>query len=243
MARASVLRGEPLIASGLSERLADGSFMVADAVAAGLGALVTQPLLADGRRFVITLMFSDDGAPLAEVSGELAAIASALQPLLYRKISEDHRGLLSNALEETLSGVMITEASPLGPPGPCIVYANRAMHQMSGYEDGQLLGQTRDLLHGPGTDAGALARVRDALAAAEPIRLDLQKYRRDGTPFWVDLSLTPVHEQGRVTHFIAVQTDITERRRLEQERQQREASFRLLFDSNPMPMWVYDIET
>jgi PAS domain S-box-containing protein len=240
----SVRRGVPLVVARLSEQLSQGSPVIAaKAVAAGLDALVMQPLRANGRRFAITLMFADDGAPLDEISGELAAISVALQPVLYRKISEDQRALLNSGLEEALSGVLITEAAPVDAPGPRIVYANRAMCRMTGYERDDLLGQTPFMFHGPGTDAGALARLHRALAAAEPIRLELQTYRRDGTAFWIDLSITPMREQDRVTHFIAVQTDITERRRLEQERRQRDASFRLLFESNPMPMWVYDIET
>jgi len=244
LARDSVRRGAPLVVARLSERLSEGSpVIVAGAVAAGLGALVSQPLLTDGKRFAVTLMFADNSAPVYQIGDELAAISTALQPVLYRKISEDRHALLSSALEEALSGVLVTEADPLDPPGPRIVYANRAMSQMTGYDHGELLGQTPRMLQGPATDAGVLAHVRRALAAAEPVGVELLNYRRDGTPFWVDLNITPMREQGHITHFIAVQTDITERRRFEQERQQREASFRLLFDSNPMPMWVYDIET
>jgi PAS domain S-box-containing protein len=239
----AVLQGGTIVVPRLQDRLAGGTSVRHSLAAAGVTALMCQPLAANGRKFGVTLMFVDPSATIHEIGAELAAISTALQPVLYRKISEDERTLLSDALEAALNGVLITEGAPLDPPGPRIVYANQAACGITGFDRRDLLGQTPRLFQGSGTDADALTRVRRALEAAQPVSAELLNYRRDGTPFWVEMNITPVREQGRVTHFIAIQTDTTERRKAEQERQQRDASFRLLFEDNPTPMWVYDRET
>jgi PAS domain S-box-containing protein len=109
---------------------------------------------------------------------------------------------------------MITDAA-VDLPGPRIVYANRAAGEMTGHDPARLIGITPRNLQGPATDRQALDRIRHALAAAEPVSVELTNYRQDGTPFLVELDISPVLDQGQATHFIAVQTDITQRRRME----------------------------
>ena len=73
-------------------------------------------------------------------------------------------------------------------------------------------------------------------------RLELSAVRRDGTEFPVELTITPVRLKG-TTVFSAFLRDITEQKRTQEVLRDSEASFRLLFASNPLPMWVYDVET
>ncbi|PYN69748.1 MAG: hypothetical protein DMD93_05990 [Candidatus Rokuibacteriota bacterium] len=73
-------------------------------------------------------------------------------------------------------------------------------------------------------------------------RIELSAVRRDGTEFPVELAITPVRLKGS-TVFSAFLRDITDQKRADEARRQSEASFRLLFASNPLPMWVYDTAT
>ncbi|HEV8617340.1 MAG TPA: PAS domain S-box protein [Methylomirabilota bacterium] len=73
-------------------------------------------------------------------------------------------------------------------------------------------------------------------------RLELSALRRDGSEFPVELAITPVR-LGGATIFSAFLRDITERKRTEQALRDSEGSFRLMFADNPLPMWVYDLET
>ncbi len=239
----SLLRKEPMVT-----RLADvtdlAQFPLARAAASfGMVSLVSQPLPVGGRIFGISLTFPAERDDLANVQFELNAISDALRPVLFRKISDNERALLLDALNATGSGVFITEAAPTEDPGPRIVYVNQAACRMSGYDQSALLGNTPLILQGPRTDSDQWAKIRRAFTAREPASVELEIYREDGTPFWVSVDMTPVRDGNRVTHYIAIQTDITVRRVAEEERTQREASFRMLFENNPMPMWVYDAET
>ena len=66
-----------------------------------------------------------------------------------------------------------------------------------------------------------LARLRTAIDDGRACTVELLNYRRGGTPFWNELSVSPVRDAaGRLTHFIGVQTDITERRQLEEQLRQ-----------------------
>jgi len=130
-------------------------------------------------------------------------------------VAEGQAALLRRALDAARTGVLITDAS-IDVPGPRIVYANTAIGAMSGHEPRHLFGMTPRLLQGPETERKVLDAVRRAMQAAEPINVELLNYRRDGTSFQIVLDIAPVRERGKVTHFIAVQTDISDRRQAEE---------------------------
>ncbi len=239
----SLLRKEPFVT-----RFADvpdlARYPLSHAAASfGLVGFISQPVPVGARMFGISLSFPGEHDDLKAIQIELDAISDALRPVLFRKISDNERTLLLDALNAASSGVIITEATPIDAPGPKIVYVNQAACSMTGYARRALLGSTPRMLQSPETDRTQLAKIRKALQAGAPVQVELENHRQDGTPFWVALDITPVHDRGQLTHFIAIQTDITARRDEERERIQREASFRMLFENNPMPMWVYDAET
>ena len=111
--------------------------------------------------------------------------------------------------------VLVTEASPvdLASGGPRVIYVNPAFTRMTGYSPAEIVGQTPRLLQSPKTDRAELDRVRAALAAWEPVEVELLNVHKDGTEFWVQINITPVRNAaGRVTHWVAVQRDITARK-------------------------------
>ena len=101
-----------------------------------------------------------------------------------------------------------------------LVWANPAFAERMGYSLAEVLGRNCRFLQGPSTDPDRVARIRTALAEQQPVTVTLRNYRKDGTAFWNELSVSPVHnEQGRLVHFVGVQVDVSQRVRLEQERQ------------------------
>lgn len=116
----------------------------------------------------------------------------------------------------TSEGVLITAGQPLDPPGPHILYVNDAFLRMTGYEAEEVIGQSPRILQGPQTSRQELDRLRAALESKEQVEVEIINYRKDGSKFWVEMSIAPVFDgQGTCTHFVAVQRDVTGRKRAE----------------------------
>ena len=126
------------------------------------------------------------------------------------------------------NGIVITD--PKLPDDP-IVYVNPAFERISGYPVDEVLGHNCRFLQGEDHDQPALDELRAALREERESRVVLKNYRKDGTPFWNELYVSPVHdEEGRLTNFVGVQNDITERRTIQETLRESEERFRATFE-------------
>ena len=81
-------------------------------------------------------------------------------------------------------------------------------------------------------------------AQKEHAETESWQVRKDGSHFWADSVMTPLRdEKGGLRGFVKVTRDITERKHSEETLRASEEAFRLLFSNNPLPMWVYEIDT
>ena len=111
-------------------------------------------------------------------------------------------------------------ADPTVPDLP-LVFVNEAFQRMTGYQEHEILGRNCRFLQGPQTDPAAIAQIRQAIATEEDLAVELLNYKRDGTPFWNALYLSPVFDgQGKLIYFFASQLDVTRRREAEAVLQQ-----------------------
>jgi diguanylate cyclase (GGDEF)-like protein/PAS domain S-box-containing protein len=112
-----------------------------------------------------------------------------------------------------------------------IEYVNPAYTVVTGWALSEVVGrQPGEFLHGPLTCRTTLNLIRDKVRAGEPVeQAELVNYRKDGSPYWVQLNIQPVRgADGEVCHFVAVQADVTAQRRAREaleagERRMREA--------------------
>ncbi len=150
---------------------------------------------------------------------QLEAANQELQAQITERLKvEAQLRLLESVVINANDAVIITEAQPIDEPGPRILYTNEAFTRMTGYSQEEIIGKTPRILKGPKTDRAILDKIRAALEAGEPVLAELMNYRKDGSEFWVELSIVPVaDESGRYTHWISVQRDITGRKRAEEE--------------------------
>ena len=124
--------------------------------------------------------------------------------------------LLRAAVEASGEAILITSAD-LDEPGPRIEYANPAFTRMTGYEAAEVVGRSPRFLQGPGTEREPLARARAALEAGDAFQGEALNYRKDGSTYVVEWLITPVRgADGHITHWVATQRDITERRAYEE---------------------------
>jgi len=125
--------------------------------------------------------------------------------------------LLESVVVHANDAVLITEAEPIDLPGPRIVYCNAAFTKTTGYTEAEVLGRTPRILQSSQVDRPALDRLRRALQAWEPVEVELLNVHKDGTEFWVELSIVPVaDETGWFTHWVSVQRDVTGRKQAEE---------------------------
>lgn len=125
------------------------------------------------------------------------------------------------AVEALRDGVVIARLDGRQAP---MVYANAAFEQLTGYTRDEMLGHDCRLLQGEDRHQPATALVRAAVDAREPCVVVVRNYRRDGSPFWNELSLTPLPDaDGVVRHYVGIQKDVSERMDLQAALEERNA--------------------
>ena len=111
------------------------------------------------------------------------------------------------AVRATRMPMVITDPRQADNP---VVFANDAFCELSGYERREIIGRNCRFLQGPDADPEAVRRIRQAVAAVQPIEIDLRNRRKNGEPFWNRLLISPVFDSaGRLTYFIASQVDLS----------------------------------
>ena len=145
-------------------------------------------------------------------------IAAYLRDVSAIRQSQEQLLLLQTSISRLNDMVLITEASSINAPGPRIVFVNDAFERHTGYSRGDVLGRSPRLLQGPNTARGELDRIRAALTEARPVRAELINYKKDGSPFWLELEIVPVDYLNRgLTHWVSVARDVTARKISEYE--------------------------
>ena len=156
----------------------------------------------DGKTIWVSISIS----PLRNNEGQVVGVTKIVRDITERKKHEENLILKEKVLREISQGVIITDANRL------IISANQAFLAITGYREEEILGRNCKFLQGPQTDAGTVEKIRAALNNGVEFYGEIQNYRKDGTLFWNQLSISPMRgEQGEVTHFIGVQSDITDR--------------------------------
>jgi diguanylate cyclase (GGDEF)-like protein/PAS domain S-box-containing protein len=147
-----------------------------------------------------------------------AGLAVHLRDVTARHNSQEQLRLLEGSIARLNDIVIITEAGPFNDPGPRIVFVNEAFERRTGYSRQEVMGRTPRLLQGHGTQRHELDRIRSAMEQWQPARVDLINYKKNGEAFWVDLEVSPVWDEARrLTHWVAVGRDITERKTAEEK--------------------------
>ena len=173
--------------------------------------------------------------------GRTVRLVGALQDITTQHAASEQLRLLETCIARLNDIVLITEAQPTSEPGPRIVFVNDAFERRTGYSRSEVLGKTPRILQGPRTQRDELDRIRLALEHGQPVRSELINYTKSGNAFWIELDIVPVvNSAGRNTHWVAVQRDITERKHAEQALKDSEQRYAALFETAPVPMWVFE---
>lgn len=139
--------------------------------------------------------------------------------------------LLQRMIDASNDGIVVAEQE--GDDDTILIYVNPAFERLTGYMANDILYQDCRFLQGEHRDQAARERIREAIRSGQPCREVLLNYRKDGSTFWNELSVTPVfNEADQLKYFIGIQKDVSrqvaaEQRVLELERQLAEARARI----------------
>jgi PAS domain S-box-containing protein len=130
--------------------------------------------------------------------------------------------LLQMVINASNDGIVIAEKE--GEHDNILIYVNPAFERLTGYNSDEILYQDCRFLQSGDRDQTALELIREALSSGGSCREILRNYRKDGTPFWNELSLSTVkNSSDGQTYFVGVQKDVTAQVKAQQRVAQLEA--------------------
>ena len=197
--------GEPIFNLDLAREFA-GRPQALHLEAHGLANLGLLPLFRHGRPWGLLALYLvreetfDDS--LQDLLREMAMMISEGLDRLDEKRRDR---VLSSAVAAVGEGVSISD------PDGKILFVNESFTTITGYSQEEVRGKNLRILQGEGTDSKAVGEIRGAIEGERPFRGQILNYRKDGTPFWNLLTISPVRdESGRLVEFVGVQRDVTE---------------------------------
>ncbi|MDY7008041.1 MAG: PAS domain S-box protein [Cyanobacteriota bacterium] len=155
-----------------------------------------------------------------------------------RRKEQEHLKLLERAIFTAPQGIVISDLSVDEHP---VIYANSGFEKTTGYSISEVIGRNCRFLQGTDTNQPEIKKLRLAIASGEKCSVVLQNTRKDGTKFWNEVTISPVHDDfGTLTHYVGVQVDVTDRIVAEQATQESEARFRSMADGIAVMVRVAD---
>ncbi len=161
-------------------------------------------------RLLLTARLQEQAAQLQETVAQRTQELSKANTSL--RAAAESNALLAIVAQKTTNGVMIAD------PSGRIEWVNAAFTQLTGFTLDAIKGRKPGhILQGIGTDPAVVARLREAERNGRACNVELLNYTKAGEPFWQIIDMQPVRDTaGVLVHFIAIHTDITARKQLEQ---------------------------
>jgi PAS domain S-box-containing protein len=155
-----------------------------------------------------------------------------------RKSFEAELSKLSSAVEQSPVSIIITNLEGI------IEYVNPRACEVTGYYAHELVGQNPRILNSGEKSEVEYKQMYESISRGETWHGEFHNKKKNGELYWESASISPViNDKGEMTNYIAVKEDITERKKLQADLVQSELRYRDMFASNPVPMWVYDVDT
>ena len=178
----------------------------------------------------------DNGIPRYQADGSFAGYIGSCIDITEKRENEDRLHLQSVAMEMAASAILITNAEGV------IEWVNAAFVRISGYTAAEAIGQKPSILKSGLQPASYYREMWDTILSGQVWRGQLRNKHRDGSLFDEESIITPLtNSDGKITHFIAIKTDITERRKGEEALRAASAYARSLIEASLDPLVTIDV--
>ena len=152
-------------------------------------------------------------SPYLSENGDVEGFVLVGTDITQTQQMEQSLHLMSRAMDKADTSIVISDARQHDMP---IVYMNQAFTRLTGYSERQVLGKNCRFLQGEETQPASIQNIKNAIKNEQALTETLLNYKQDGTPFYNELTLTPIHDnQGRLTHYLGIQIDASSRIRAE----------------------------
>jgi PAS domain S-box-containing protein len=185
------------------------------------------------------------GQPVTDNNGQVCKIIGVNHDLTenytvqenLEKSLKDNR-VLAKVAEETVNAVVLTDEQGK------ITWVNKGFTRVSGYQLDEVKGfSPGSMLQGKETDPIAVKEMRTALSNKQGFNTEILNYHKNGTPYWLRINCQPLHEHNQLVGFMAIETDITEVKSFEQERQSQQELLERTGDMAKLGGWQLNLLT
>jgi nitrogen fixation negative regulator NifL len=165
-------------------------------------------------------------------AGQVAGVLAAARDITERKQAEIQLVLLTTALEAAANAILVADKNG------CILWANPAFCQMTGYSKEEIVGQSTSILKSGKQDWEFYRNLWDTILAGTVWRGELVNRRKNGSLYIEEQIITPVFgEKGDITNFISIRQDITEHKKAEAALRKSEEQYRSLVSATAQIVW------
>jgi PAS domain S-box-containing protein len=153
--------------------------------------------------------------PMANAAAGNAAAIASFTDITARVLSEQRLRQLSLAVQQSPNSIVISDVEAR------IEFVNEMALRNSGYSAAELLGQNPRILQSGNTPRETYAQMWGTLVGGHTWEGELHNKRKDGSEYVEHASISPVRQpDGRVTHYVAIKSDVTEEKRRAEELEQ-----------------------
>ncbi|MBF7090947.1 PAS domain-containing protein [Flavobacterium sp. ALJ2] len=157
---------------------------------------------------------------LKDENGRAIRMIGAIQDITKQKEEEQRLKLLETVITQSRDSILITEADSHDGKIPKIVYVNPSFSKMSGYQSEEIVGKSPNIFKGPKSDSSELRKLIKAIKNKEECSIETISYTKNKEEYWVRYSMIPIfNSENEVSHWISIQRDITEEKKLEKEKE------------------------
>ncbi|TXD51994.1 MULTISPECIES: PAS domain S-box protein [unclassified Polaribacter] len=165
------------------------------------------------------------------IKGRQVVIAF-LVDITVQKTKEALFSIKNNALASTSNGIVIADAQNIGNP---LIYCNEAFTKITGYTQKEALDKNCSFLQNNDRNQKGIGVMKNAIANGKGCNAIVRNYKKDGTLFWNDITITPLfNEANTLTHFIGVQSEVTNKIKQEDLKNQTRKILEFIAQDKPI---------
>jgi len=180
---------------------------------------------------------SISGRPMAFGAENSGLFRGTIQDISVRKRIENEVRKLSLVAEKTSNCVIITDVNRR------IIWVNESTVKTTGYSREEILGNTPSMFQFDKTSKETISYIRTRLSKLEEVNAEILNIGKDGREYWLQINIVPLKDQeNRHIGFMAVESDVTERVKFEQDLKRSEENYRNILENASELIFSLDLK-